>query len=169
MEATGWKPPEVFSAKGRDGETDIWGVIYRPRDFDPTKIHPVLEHMYAGPHSSYVPTQFSPGNRYSSMTDLGFVVVKMDGMGTANRSKAFHDVCWKNLGDSGFPDRILWLQAAARKHRFMDLTRVGTYVGSAGGPSALRAMLAHPGSYHVAVADCGCHDNRMDKIWWNER
>ena len=78
------------------------------------------------------------------------------------------DVCWKNLGDSGFPDRILWLQAAARKYRSMDLTRVGIYGGSAGGQSALRAMLAHAESYHVAVADCGCHDNRMDKIWWNE-
>ncbi|MEO2020723.1 MAG: DPP IV N-terminal domain-containing protein, partial [Pirellulaceae bacterium] len=91
MEAAGWKPPEVFSAKGRDGTTDIWGMVFRPRNFDPKKQYPVLEHMYAGPHDSYVPKTFSPGNRYASWTDLGFVVVKMDGMGTANRSKAFHD------------------------------------------------------------------------------
>jgi dipeptidyl aminopeptidase/acylaminoacyl peptidase len=169
LEATGWKPPEVFSAKGRDGETDIWGVIYRPRDFDPTKIYPVLEHMYAGPHSSYVPKQFSPGNRYSSMTDLGFVVVKMDGMGTANRSKAFHDVCWHNLKDAGFPDRILWHQSVAEKYKWYDTSRVGIYGGSAGGQSSTGALLFHPDFYKVAVSSCGCHDNRMDKASWNEQ
>jgi dipeptidyl aminopeptidase/acylaminoacyl peptidase len=89
-------------------------------------------------------------------------------MGTSYRSKAFHDVCWKNLGDSGLPDRILWMEAAAKKYPYMDLTRVGIYGGSAGGQSALRALLAHGDFYRVGVADCGCHDNRMDKIWWNE-
>jgi hypothetical protein len=169
LEATGWKPPEVFSAKGRDGETDIWGVIYRPQDFDPNKVYPVLEHMYAGPHSSYVPKQFSPGNRYLSMTDLGFVVVKMDGMGTANRSKAFHDVCWQNLKDAGFPDRILWHQSVAEKYRWYDTSRVGIYGGSAGGQSSTGALLFHPEFYKVAVSSCGCHDNRMDKASWNEQ
>jgi len=94
--------------------------------------------------------------------------VKIDGMGTNNRSREFHDVCWKNLGDSGFPDRIPWIKAAAAKYPQMDLTHVGIYGGSAGGQSALRALLAHGDFYKVAVADCGCHDNRMDKIWWNE-
>ena len=103
-----------------------------------------------------------------ALAELGFVVVQIDGMGTSHRSKAFHDVCWKNLGDSGFPDRILWLKAAAKRVPQMDLTRVGIYGGSAGGQSAMRALLAHGNFYKVAVADCGCHDNRMDKIWWNE-
>jgi dipeptidyl aminopeptidase/acylaminoacyl peptidase len=103
------------------------------------------------------------------MADLGFIVVKLDGMGTSQRSKAFHDVCWQNLGDSGFPDRILWIQAAARKYAEMDLGRIGIWGGSAGGQSALRALLAHGDFYHAAAADCGCHDNRMDKIWWNEQ
>ncbi len=169
LEAKGWKPPEVFSAKGRDGETDIWGIIYRPRDFDPNKVYPVLEHMYAGPHSSYVPKEFSPGNRYASMTDLGFVVVKMDGMGTANRSKAFHDVCWHNLKDAGFPDRILWHQSVAEKYKWYDTSRVGIYGGSAGGQSSTGALLFHPDFYKVAVSSCGCHDNRMDKASWNEQ
>jgi dipeptidyl aminopeptidase/acylaminoacyl peptidase len=102
------------------------------------------------------------------MAELGFVVVQIDGMGTNWRSKAFHDVCWKNLGDSGFPDRIAWLRAAAKTRPWMDLERVGIYGGSAGGQSALRALLAHGDFYDAAVADCGCHDNRMDKIWWNE-
>jgi dipeptidyl aminopeptidase/acylaminoacyl peptidase len=114
LKAEGWKQPEVFKAKGRDGKTDIWGIVYRPTDFDPNKKYPVLESMYAGPHDSYVPKQFSAGRRFSAWTDMGFVVVKMDGMGTANRSKAFHDVCWQNLKDAGFPDRILWHKAFAR-------------------------------------------------------
>lgn len=98
------------------------------------------------------------------MAELGFVVVKIDGMGTSNRSKAFHDVCWKNLGDSGFPDRIAWIKAAAANRPEMDLSRVGIWGGSAGGQSAMRALIAHGDFYHAAVADCGCHDNRVDKI-----
>ncbi len=101
--AKGWTAPEVFVAKGRDGKTDIWGIICRPKDFDPGKKYPVIEQIYAGPQSSYVPKSFSPTSRFTSLTDLGFVVVQMDGMGTANRSKAFHDVCWHNLKDAGFP------------------------------------------------------------------
>ena len=98
------------------------------------------------------------------MAELGFILVQIDGMGTNWRSKAFHDVCWKNLGDSGFPDRILWMRAAAKTRPYMDLMRVGIYGGSAGGQSAVRAMLAHGDFYKAAAADCGCHDNRMDKM-----
>lgn len=167
--ADGWEPPEVFSAKGRDGKTNIWGIICRPRNLDANKKYPVLEAMYAGPHSSYVPKQFSTRRHYSSWTDMGFVVVKMDGMGTANRSKAFHDVCWQNLKDAGFPDRILWHQAAAKKYPWYDISRVGIYGGSAGGQSSTGALLFHPDFYKVAVSSCGCHDNRMDKASWNEQ
>jgi len=88
---------------------------------------------------------------------------------TSNRSKAFHDVCWKNLRDAGFPDRILWLRAAAKKFPAMDLSRVGIYGTSAGGQDALRGLLDHGDFYQAGVADSGCYDNRMDKIWWNEQ
>lgn len=169
LQATGWKRPERFIATARDGRTPIFGVIYRPSNFDPQKKYPIIEYIYAGPHGSFVPKSFSRMNRNQALTELGFIVVQIDGMGTSNRSKAFHDVCWKNLGDSGFPDRIKWIQAAARKYPYMDVTRIGIYGGSAGGQSALRALLAHGDFYKVAVADCGCHDNRMDKIWWNEQ
>lgn len=165
----GWKPPEVFVAKGRDGITDIWGVIYRPREFDPQREYPVVEEIYAGPQGAYVPKSFSSRSRYASLTDLGFIVVKIDGMGTANRSKAFHDVCWRNLKDAGFPDRISWMKAAAAKHPYMDLSRVGVYGGSAGGQNAAGAVLFHPEFYKAAVAGCGCHDNRLDKASWNEQ
>jgi hypothetical protein len=169
LESNGWKPPEVFVAKGRDGTTDIWGVIERPRDFDPTKRYPVIESIYAGPHSSYVRKSFSPRPQWGTLTDLGFIVVQMDGMGTANRSKAFHDVCWHNLADAGFPDRILWHKAAAAKYPYYDISRVGVYGGSAGGQNSVGALLFHPEFYDVAVSSCGCHDNRMDKASWNEQ
>jgi dipeptidyl aminopeptidase/acylaminoacyl peptidase len=167
--AGGWEPPEVFVAKGRDGKTDIWGIISRPNDLDPDKKYPIIEDIYAGPQSSFTPKTFSARNRYQALNDLGFIVVKMDGMGTANRSKAFHDVCWKNLKDAGFPDRILWMKAAAKKYPYMDIERVGVYGTSAGGQNAADAVLFHPEFYKVAVANCGCHDNRMDKASWNEQ
>ena len=166
---TGWQTPERFVAKGHDGETDIYGIINRPTNFDPKKKYPVIENIYAGPQGSFTPKAFSSLNNMQSLAELGFIVVQMDGMGTSYRSKKFHDVCWKNLGDAGFPDRILWMKAAAAKYPFMDLARVGIYGGSAGGQNALRALLAHGDFYKAAVADCGCHDNRMDKIWWNEQ
>ncbi len=166
--ATGWRPPERFVAKGRDGQTDIYGIIIRPSNFDPSQTYPVIEQIYAGPQGAFVPKSFGVQAKQCAIAELGFIVVQMDGMGTSYRSKAFHDVCWKNLGDSGFPDRILWMKAAAAKYPYMDLTRVGIYGGSAGGQSALRALLAYGDFYKVGVADCGCHDNRMDKIWWNE-
>ena len=165
----GWRMPEVFSAKGRDGETDIWGVIIRPTNFDPTKKYPVIEYIYAGPHDSHVPKSFTINHRCSELAELGFITVMIDGMGTANRSKAFHDVCWKNLKDAGFPDRIAWMKAAATQYPEMDVERVGIYGASAGGQNAMGALLFHPEFYKVGVASCGCHDNRIDKIWWNEQ
>jgi len=166
---TGWTPPEVFVAKGRDGKTDIWGIINRPKDLDPNKKYPVLESIYNGPQGAYVPKSFSGGRRTESLTDLGFIVVQMDAMGTAFRSKAFHDVCWHNLKDAGYPDRILWHQAAAAKYPYYDITRVGVFGTSAGGQNAAAAVLFHPDFYKAAVANSGCHDNRMDKASWNEQ
>ena len=166
--AKGWSSPERFVAKGRDGETDIFGIIHRPSNYDPSAKYPVIESIYAGPHGAFVPKSFRTNYQQAQLAELGFIVVQIDGMGTNFRSRAFHDVCWKNLGDSGFPDRILWMQAAAQKDPAMDLTRVGIYGGSAGGQSSTRALLAFGDFYDVAVSDCGCHDNRVDKIWWNE-
>jgi dipeptidyl aminopeptidase/acylaminoacyl peptidase len=165
----GWKAPEVFTAKGRDGTTDIWGVIYRPTNFDPARRYPVIENIYAGPQSAFVPKSFGAYNGMQAQAELGFIVVQIDGMGTAHRSKAFHDTAWKNLGDAGFPDRILWHKAAAAKYPYYDITRVGLYGTSAGGQNAMGGLLFHPDFYKAAVSAAGCHDNRMDKIWWNEQ
>lgn len=178
LRAAGWRGPESFVAKGRDGRTDIWGLIVRPRDYDPGKRYPVIENIYAGPHDSFVPKGFWPFGYHSggdkvigmqALADLGFIVVQIDGMGTSNRSKAFHDVAWKNLGDSGFPDRIAWHRALAAVDPSYDISRVGIYGASAGGQSTLGALLFHPEFYSVGVAWNGCYDNRMDKISWNEQ
>lgn len=169
LQAQGWSFPERFTAKGRDGATDIWGVIWRPRGTaDDDSPRPIVECIYAGPHDFHVPKSFAVHHEQQAIADAGFVVVQVDGMGTNWRGKAFHDVCWKNLKDSGLPDHVAWLKAAAATRPWMDLSRVGIYGGSAGGQSAVRALLDFPEMYRVAVADCGCHDNRMDKIWWNE-
>ncbi len=169
LSRSGWRPPEPFVAKGRDGVTDIYGVIHWPRKADPKRKYAVIEAIYAGPQDSFVPKSFRSSSRHESLLTNGFVVVQIDGMGTSNRSKKFHDVCYKNLADAGLPDRILWMKAAARKHPCLDLTRVGIFGGSAGGQNALGALLWHGDFYKAAAADCGCHDNRMDKVWWNEQ
>jgi len=161
--------PERFVAKGRDGKTDIWGVVIRPTNFDSHKKYPVVENIYAGPQDSFVPKAFRPFVNMNRLAELGFIVVQIDGMGTDNRGKAFHDVCWKNLEDAGFPDRILWMQALARKVPQADISRVGIYGTSAGGQNSTGALLFHPEFYKVAVSSCGCHDNRIDKQWWNEQ
>lgn len=166
---TGRTFPERFVAKGRDGTTDIYGVIWRPTNFDPKRKYPIIENIYAGPQGAFVPKGFALNYGQQELAELGFIVVQMDGMGTNWRSKAFHDVCWKNLGDAGFPDRILWIKAAAAKYPYMDINRVGIYGTSAGGQNSLGGMLYHPEFYKACVSDCGCHDNRMDKIWWNEQ
>jgi dipeptidyl aminopeptidase/acylaminoacyl peptidase len=168
LQAAGWNGPERFVAKGRDGATRIHGIIFRPPRFNPARKYPVIEKIYAGPHDFFVPKSWNRFVGQNTLAELGFVVVQIDGMGTNWRSRSFHDVCWKNVRDAGFPDRIAWLREAAATRPWMDLERLGIFGGSAGGQSALGALLFHGGFYKAAVADCGCHDNRMDKIWWNE-
>jgi dipeptidyl aminopeptidase/acylaminoacyl peptidase len=167
LKAAGWEPAEPFHALGRDGKSEIWGVIHRPQPFDPSRKYPVIEDIYAGPQGSFVPKSFTP--RVEPLRALGFVVVQIDGMGTNNRSRAFHDVAWHNLKDAGFEDRILWHKAVAKKYPWYDTSRVGIFGTSSGGQSSLGALLFHPDYYQAAVSNSGCHDNRMDKIWWNEQ
>ncbi len=164
----GWTMPERFVAPGRDGQTPIFGIIVRPRIVDAAAKLPVVERVYAGPQDFHCPKEWSLLPAHQELAALGFVVVQADGMGTNWRGKAFHDVCAKNLADAGFPDRIAWTRAAARRRPEMDLSRVGIMGGSAGGQNAMRAPIAHSPFYDVPGADCGCHDNRMDKVWWNE-
>ncbi|KAJ3527024.1 hypothetical protein NM208_g10912 [Fusarium decemcellulare] len=168
LEADGWTSPERFTAPGRDGVTLIYGIIICPANFDSTKKYPVLDNIYAGPQGFHVPKSFSALRRQWRWANQGYIVVQVDGMGTNWRGKAFHDVCYKNLHDSGLPDHIAWLKAAAATRPWMDISRVGIMGGSAGGQNAVAALLHHGDFFKAAIADSGCHDNRMDKLWWNE-
>ena len=169
LTAEGWQAPEVFTAKGRDGKTDMWGLIVRPTNFDPAKKYPIIEYIYQGPGDQYVPKTFMSYNWYmTSLAELGFIVVMVDGMGTSFRSRSFENVCYKNLKDAALPDHMAWIKAAAQKYSYMDIDRVGIYGCSAGGQESTNAVLLHPDFYKAAYSACGCHDNRMDKIWWNE-
>ncbi len=167
-----WAHPELFKAKGRDGVTDIWGTISRPPNYDPSKKYPIIEDIYAGPQGSpgtLSPVTFGSGLRDTYLLNLGFITVQIDGMGSFGGSKAFHDVCWHNLHDGGFPDRIAWMKAAGAKYPEMDIDRVGIFGTSAGGQNAAAAVEFFGDFYKVAVANSGCHDNRMDKSTWNEQ
>ena len=169
LSQVGWTTPEIFAAPGRDGKTMIYGIIIKPSQMEEGIKYPVVEEIYAGPQDFTVPKSFSTLQRQHEIAELGFVVVMIDGMGTNWRWKEFQDVCFKNLKDAGLPDRIAWIKAAAVERPWMDLDNVGIYGGSAGGQNAMAALLWHGDFYKAAVADSGCHDNRMDKIWWNEQ
>jgi dipeptidyl-peptidase-4 len=168
--AMGWRAPESFKIKGRDGKTDIYGVIYRPFNFDSTKSYPIIDGTYSGPHTIRSAKSFRKGlvNDDLPLAQLGFIVVTIDGFGSAFRSKVFHDASWKNLGDIGSIDHIKAIKEMAKKYPYMDTSRVGIYGHSAGGYDAVRALIIHPEFYKVAVSSAGCHDLRLDKVWWPE-
>ena len=170
LRKSGWQPARPFVAKDREGKFDIWGVVTRPHPFDPKKKYPVIENIYAGPHGSFAPRTFNWWHRnHRELSTLGFYVVQLDGRGTNHRGKEFHQHSWRNLKDGGFPDRIAWMQALAKTEPNMDLSRVGIFGGSAGGQNTAHALLLHGGFYKAGAADCGCYDNRVDKLWWNEQ
>ncbi len=170
LKENGWVAPEVFVAPGRDGVTPMWGIIQRPTNFDPTHKYPIIEYIYAGPGDAYTPKSFNNYNwSTSALAELGFIVVQLDAMGTSYRGKKFEETCYKNLKDAGFPDRIQWIRAAAAKYPYMDADNVGIFGCSAGGQESTAAVLWHGDFYKAAYSACGCHDNRMDKIWWNEQ
>lgn len=170
LQATGWQHPEPFKVKARDGKTDIYGVIYRPTNFDPDQSYPIIDGTYSGPQAVRTPKDFGGGYRNSDqpLAELGFIVINVDGMGTAGRSKAFQDYSWKNMGDIGGADHIKAIKESAEKYPYMDTTRVGIYGHSAGGYDAARALLKFPDFYKVGVSSSGNHDHRVAKAWWPE-
>jgi dipeptidyl aminopeptidase/acylaminoacyl peptidase len=164
---TGWKFPEPFQGKAADGTTDLYGLIWRPTNFDATRKYPIVEFVYTGPQSFFVPKDFGGTLRLQSMAELGFVVVMVDGRGTSGRSRAFHQFSYRNLGGA-FEDHVAMIKQMATRYPYMDATRVGIYGTSAGGYGAAHAMLAFPDFYKVGVSTSGDHDARLDKAWWNE-
>jgi dipeptidyl-peptidase 4 len=171
LTAMGWKAPEPFKAKAADGQTDLYGVIWRPTNFDPSRKYPVVENIYTGPQGAFVPKTFAAyRHQQQAIAELGFITVFIDGRGTALRSRAFRAFAYHNLGfGSGSDDHIGVLKQMATKYPYLDLTRVGVWGHSAGGYDSTHAILTHPEFYKVAVSSAGCHDNRMDKATWNEQ
>ena len=166
---TGWKYPIRFQGKAGDGNTDLYGVIWRPSNFDPAKKYPVIEQVYTGPQGFFVPKSFR-GAYFGSeqpIAELGFVVVMVDGRGTTGRSRAFHEYSYRNLGGA-FADHVAMIKQMGAKYPYMDLSRVGIYGTSAGGYGSAHAILQFPEFYKVCVSTSGDHDARLDKAWWNE-
>ena len=171
LTAMGWRFPEPFKAKAADGKTDLYGVIWRPTNFNASRKYPVIENIYTGPQAAYVPKTFAAfRNQQQAIAELGFITVFVDGRGTALRSRAFRAVAYHNLGfGAGGDDHITVFKQMAAKYPYMDLARVGVWGHSAGGYDSTHAILTHPEFYKVAVSSAGCHDNRMDKATWNEQ
>ncbi|MGE7387198.1 DPP IV N-terminal domain-containing protein [Streptomyces sp. NPDC004126] len=164
LTATGWTPPERFRVKAADGVTDVYGVLYRPRGFDPARRYPVVDNVYPGPQVNRVAPSFDPGGMgldAEPLAALGFVVMALDGRGTPGRDKAFHDASYGRLADAGnLADHVAALRQLAGDRPWMDLDRVGVFGHSGGGFAAARAMLDHPEVYKTGVALSGSHDAR---------
>ena len=170
LESVGWTPPEIFTVKARDGVTDLWGLIYKPSDFDSTKSYPILDHIYPGPQVGSVGTwSFNARNEPRALAELGFIVIELDHMGTPGRSKAFHEFYYGNMGDNGIPDHMAGIRQLAAKHRWIDIDRVGIYGHSGGGFASTDAILRYPDFYKVAVSGAGNHDQRTYGYFWGEK
>ncbi len=161
--------PQPFTAIGRDDTTTLYGAIWKPSTFDPTKKYPIIDQSYTGPHTNMFPRSFASafGRNNQALAELGFIVITVDGMGTAGRSKAFHNVSYKNMGKN-LTDHVLAIKELGRRFSWIDTTKVGIFGHSAGGYDAGHAMLEFPDFYKVAVASSADHDFRMEKDWWPE-
>ncbi|QOR35210.1 DPP IV N-terminal domain-containing protein [Clostridium sp. 'deep sea'] len=167
-----WTPAEPFKVKARDGVTDIYGVIYRPSNFDCNKKYPVIDDIYPGPQMTRVQKHFGPqtlGQHPEAIAELGFIVVCIDASGSPNRSKAFHDACYGNLKDAGLPDHIAAIKQLAEKYSYIDLDKVGIYGHSSGGYAAMRAILDYSDFYKVCVASAWYNNPVMVNAMWGEK
>lgn len=182
----GWRPAEEFTVKARDGKTDLYGILYKPHDFDPAKHYPVVVNIYPGPFVGSVydwsfqgADNIGPREDESravthgegmsqALAELGFIVVKLDSLGTAQRSKIFQDFSYKKAIDNGLPDQIAALRQLAARDPWIDLSRVGIFGHSGGGFAAAAAMLTHPDFFKVGVAESGNHDFRTYGWYWGE-
>lgn len=169
--AAGWKPPIPFTTKARDGETDLYGLMYTPTDLDPNRKYPVVNYLYPGPQSGSIRGRsFSEARRdHQAIAELGFIVVTVDAMGTPGRSKSFHEAYYGDMGDNGLPDQISTIRQLAERHPWMDLDRVGIWGHSGGGFASTAGILRYPDFYKVAVSQAGNHDNRNYEDDWGEK
>lgn len=163
----GWKAPETFTLTGKDGKTDIYGAIWKPSNFDASKLYPIIDATYTGPHTQRFPKSFDVSLSNQALSELGFIVMQVDGLGSSGRSKAFHNHSYKNMGNN-LEDHVLAIKYLGQKYPWINVDKVGIFGHSAGGFDAGHAMVAFPDFYKVGVASSGDHDFRMEKAWWPE-
>ncbi len=167
---SGYKFPQPFKSKADDGITDLYGVMYKPFDFDDKKKYPLLEYVYPGPQTEAVNKSFSVRmNRLDRMAQLGFVVITLGNRGGhPHRSKWYHNYGYGNLRDYGLADKKYVAERLADKYNFIDIDRVGIYGHSGGGFMSTAAILVYPDFFKVAYSQAGNHDNSMYNSWWSE-
>jgi dipeptidyl aminopeptidase/acylaminoacyl peptidase len=169
--ATGWKPPAGFTVKARDGVTDLYGLMFKPANFDASKKYPIVNHIYPGPQTGSVGSRsFSTARGdCQALAELGFIVVEIDGMGTPWRSKKFHEAYFGNLGDNTLPDQVTGMKQLAQRYPWIDIDRAGIYGHSGGGYATAGAMFHYPDFFKVGISEAGNHDNREYEDDWAEK
>jgi dipeptidyl-peptidase-4 len=169
--ATGWTPPMPITVKARDGKTDLYGLLFRPTNFDSTKKYPIVNQIYPGPQTGSVGSRSFSASRGDTraLAELGFIVVEIDAMGTPYRSKSFHAAYYGDMGDNGLPDQVAGMKELGRRFSWIDLDRAGIWGHSGGGYASLGAMLRYPDFFKVAVSESGNHDNREYEDDWGEK
>jgi dipeptidyl-peptidase 4 len=169
--ATGWKPAIPFSVKARDGQTDIYGLMFKPTNFDPAKKYPIINHIYPGPQTGSVGSRSFSAVRgdTQALAELGFIVVEIDGMGTPWRSKKFHEAYYGDMGDNTLPDQVTGMKQLAAKYPWIDINRAGIYGHSGGGYATAGAMFRYPDFFKVGISEAGNHDNREYEDDWGEK
>jgi dipeptidyl aminopeptidase/acylaminoacyl peptidase len=171
LKASGWQAPVEFIVKDRNGENDIYGLMYKPTNFDASQSYPVVNYLYPGPQVGSIRGRHFRSARgdNQAIAELGFIVIEIDALGTPGRSKTFHEFYYGNMGDSGIPDQVSAIEQLAKRHNWIDATRVGIWGHSGGGFASTRALLTFPDFYKVAVSQAGNHDNRNYADEWGEK
>jgi dipeptidyl-peptidase-4 len=171
LRATGWLPPESIEVKARDGQTNLYGLLFKPTNFNATKKYPIVDYVYPGPQTGSCGSRsFSPSHKdMQPLAELGFIVVCIDGMGTPWRSKSFQDAHYGDMGDNTIPDQVAGIEQLAGRLSWIDASRVGIYGHSGGGAAAAAAMFHFPDFFKVGISESGNHDNRIYEDDWAEK
>ena len=171
LKAMGWIPPVQLEVKARDGQTDLYGFLFRPTNFTTGGHYPIINHVYPGPQTGSCGSRgFAAAHGdLQSLAELGFIVVCIDGMGTPWRSKAFHEAYYGNMGDNTIPDQVTGMKQLAERYPWIELEKAGIYGHSGGGNATAAAMFHEPEFFKVGIAESGNHDNRIYEDDWGEK
>lgn len=171
LKGAGWVPPEKFTVKGRDGKTELYGMLFKPSHFDAGRKYPIINYIYPGPQVGSIRTRsfIAAHGDNQALAELGFIVVAIDGMGTPSRSKAFHDTYFEDIGDNTLPDQVAGMKELGRRHAYIDMDRIGIWGHSGGGNATGTAMFRYPEFFKVGIAESGNHENRNYEDDWAEK